>query len=309
MATIWITGARGFIGRHLARQLAISGDTVLGIGHGQWPVSNAQDWGVRTWVNGAIEPANLARMMASGGLPSKVYHLAGGSSVGESIRAPLEDYNRTVGSAAQLFDWLRKEAPQASVTVVSSAAVHGAGHVGLISAEAYKQPFSPYGHHKLMLEQLTRSYADCFGLRAVIVRLFSVYGPWLHKQLLWDLSSRLASGVETLQLGGDGGELRDWTHVTDVARLLQDASNVASAKVVAINAGSGKATPVRNIVNMLVDAWGRPVPFEFSGIVRAGDPYSLVSEPCTIGGEQFSWHLPVAEGILQYVDWFKKACT
>lgn len=308
MAVIWITGGHGFIGRNLARHLAEGGARVLGIGHGHWPDSEAQRWGLSTWLNGAIEPANLDLLAKNGGPPDAVYHLAGGSAVGASLRAPLEDFTRTVGTGAQLFDWLRKEAPAASIVVVSSAAVHGAGHVGPIDAHAPLRPFSPYGHHKLMLEQLTRSYAESFGLRGVIVRLFSVYGPWLSKQLLWDLCSRLASGVQRLQLGGDGGELRDWTNVSDVAQLLHRAAAVASPNVPVINGGTGIATPVRDIANMLVDAWGRPVPVEFSGIVRAGDPYSLVSAPCHIEGSPFAWQVPIAAGIPQYVEWFKKSC-
>lgn len=309
MTTVWVTGAHGFIGRHLARTLAASGARVFGIGHGHWPEIDARRWGVQTWLNGSIEAANLSLLAANSGGPDTVFHLAGGSSVGESLRAPLEDFSRTVGSAAQLFEWLRKEAPEASVVVVSSAAVHGAGHAGWIKADTPLRPFSPYGHHKRMLEQLTRSYADCFSLRAVIVRLFSVYGPWLYKQLLWDLCSRLAAGANRLQLGGDGGELRDWTEADDVARLLCCAATIATPKVPVINGGTGIATPVRNIASALVSAWGHPVPIEFSGVVRPGDPYSLVSAPCHIDGIPFVWRVPIADGIPQYMNWFKKNCT
>lgn len=310
MAVIWITGAHGFIGRNLACHLADGGARVLGIGHGHWPDSEAHRWGLTSWLNSAIEPANLDQLAKNGGIPDAVYHLAGGSTVGASLRTPLEDFTRTVSTGAQLFDWLRKEAPEASIVVVSSAAVHGAGHVGPIDALAPLRPFSPYGHHKLMLEQLMQSYAENFGLRGVIVRLFSVYGPWLSKQLLWDLCSRLAGGAERLELGGDGGELRDWTDISDIARLLCLAESVASTDVPVINGGSGIATPVRDIARMLVEAWGgHTVPVEFSGIVRHGDPYSLVSAPCTFGGSPFVWQIPVSAGIPRYVNWFKKTCT
>lgn len=309
MATIWVTGAHGFIGRHLVHHLAESGATVVGIGHGHWPDNEARRWGLQNWLNGAIEPANLDLLAAGGGLPHSVYHLAGGSSVGASVRAPLEDFTRTVSTGAQLFDWLRKNAPNTQTVVVSSAAVYGSSHIDPIGMDAPLRPFSPYGNHKLMLEQLTRSYAETFGLRCVIVRLFSVYGPWLYKQLLWDLCSRLAGGASRLQLGGVGGELRDWTAVSDIVRLLQMISDIASSAVPVINGGSGIATSVSQIANMVVTAWGRPVPVEFSGVVRPGDPYSLVSEPCQVDGQTFEWRVPVSDGIPQYMNWFKKNCT
>lgn len=306
MSVVWITGARGFIGRNLSRHLSAEGYTVLGIGYGQWPESEAKQWGVQNWVNGAIEPANLDLLLGNGGAPSVVFHLAGGSSVGASMHAPLEDFSRTVGTGAQLFDWLRKESPRTGVVVVSSAAVHGAGHSGPISPNGPLRPFSPYGNHKLMLEQLLRGYAENFDLSGVIVRLFSVYGPWLRKQLLWDLCTRLASGVERLKLGGDGGELRDWTEVDDVSRLLTRAANLAGRDVPVINGGTGIPTSVHAVAEMVVRAWGRQVSIEFSGDVRPGDPYSLVSTPCHLQGEPFVWDCPVYKGILRYVDWFKK---
>jgi UDP-glucose 4-epimerase len=160
-----------------------------------------------------------------------------------------------------------------------------------------------------MLEQLALSYAEGFGLRSVIVRLFSVYGPWLYKQLLWDICSRLDGGVQSLELGGNGGELRDWTEVRDVARLLHQAAGAASTSVPVINGGSGVATPVRDVATMLVRAWGRDVPVYFSGTSRLGDPYSLVSSPCVVGDVSFMWGTSVSDGIAAYIDWFRREST
>lgn len=309
MSVVWVTGAHGFIGRHLARHLANEGLTVFGIGHGHWPEHEAARWGLHMWLNGALEPANLDLLVERGGLPSVVYHLAGGASVGASLQAPLEDFTRTVDTGAQLFDWLRRRAPEAAVVIVSSAAVYGAGYSGPIPTTVLPRPFSPYGHHKLMLEQLARSYAEGFGLRSAVVRLFSVYGPWLYKQLLWDLCSRLNNDVQELQLGGDGGELRDWTEVQDVVRLLYRAGDAASIDVPIINGGSGVATPVRDVAEIVVRSWGANIPVCFSGLTRQGDPYSLVSSPCIVNGEPFLWRSSVSEGVAAYVDWFRKAAS
>ena len=88
--------------------------------------------------------------------------------------------------------------------------MYGAHHAGTISEDADTQPMSPYGHHKLIMEQLCCSYAISFGIRATIVRLFSVYGPWLRKQLLWDLCLRLNEGDRQIVL---------WWHGKRGARL------------------------------------------------------------------------------------------
>ena len=97
MTTIWITGGKGFIGRHLARLVSGHGNRVCGIGHGLWPAEEARKWGYADWCNGEIEAANLSQLAQVSGLPDIVYHLAGGSSVGASFQHPREDFCRSVG--------------------------------------------------------------------------------------------------------------------------------------------------------------------------------------------------------------------
>src|SRR5271167_1957102 len=158
MKLAWVTGARGFIGRHLAAHLHRSGYEVAGVGHGAWVASEAMSWGVSHWINGDIHSSNLRSLQKMVGTPDIVFHLAGGSSVGAAIAAPHEDFFRTVTSTLELMDWLRLESAKTVSVVASSAAVYGASHIGRIDESAGGIPFSPYGYHKLMMEQLLRSY-------------------------------------------------------------------------------------------------------------------------------------------------------
>ena len=148
--------------------------------------------------------------------------------MGASIANPYEDFTRTVATTAELLEWMRLGARNARLVSVSSAAVYGAGHTGPIREEQALLPFSPYGYHKLMMENLCLSYAANYGLAVTVVRLFSVYGSWLKKQVLWDMCSSLASGTRQLVLGGTGEELRDWTDIRDVVRALEFAMGLAS---------------------------------------------------------------------------------
>jgi UDP-glucose 4-epimerase len=306
MARIWITGTRGFIGRHLAAWLSRQGHTISGVGHGPWPQSEAAEWGVRRWLNGGIHSSNLQQLLREDGPPDYIFHLAGGSSVGAAIASPHEDFTRTVATTAELLDWMRLEARDARLVAVSSAAVYGAGHAGPIREDQARVPFSPYGYHKLMMEQLCKSYAVSYGLSVAVVRLFSVYGSSLKKQLLWDMCAKLASGARQLELGGTGEELRDWTDIRDVVRALELAMSLPGepGAMPIINAGSGQATSVGRIAALVLDSWPAPVQVMFNGKSRPGDPCSLVADSRFLQTMGFEWNIPVNSGIRDYVQWY-----
>jgi UDP-glucose 4-epimerase len=303
---VWVTGANGFIGRHLVRVLADRGYSVHGIGHGAIGDAERHHIGLAHWLNGEIDAANLNALVERTGQPSTIFHLAGGSSVGLSLAQPFEDFSRTVASTARLLEWLRGTARDCRLIAISSAAVYGAGHDGAIAVDAATLPMSPYGQHKLMMEQLCRSYAVSFGLRSTVARLFSVYGPNLRKQLPWDICSRLQAGERTLALGGTGAEVRDWTDVRDVACLLAVIHGKPQGEAFqVINAGSGLGTTVARVSARIAECWGGPISVEFSGVVRAGDPTSLLSDDAMLRTLPFDWKIPVERGLADYVSWFK----
>ena len=303
---IWITGANGFIGRHLVRVLVDLGHRVHGIGHGAIDEAERQRIGMEHWLNGEIDAANLNALASRSGLPSTIFHLAGGSSVGLSIVQPFEDFSRTVSSTARLLEWLRGSARDCYLVAASSAAVYGARHQGAIAVDAAVLPMSPYGQHKLMMEQLCRSYAVTFGLRSTVARLFSVYGPCLRKQLLWDICSRLQAGERNLILGGTGAEVRDWTDVRDCVRLFAEIVGRPQPETFqVINAGSGVGTTVAEVAAILAESWGGAISVEYSGVVRAGDPLSLLADDATLRALPFDWKIRVGQGFADYVSWFK----
>jgi UDP-glucose 4-epimerase len=309
MATAWVTGAKGFIGRHLALHLSRRGYQVHGIGHGLWPAFESEAWGISLWVNGEINAASLESLKRNGGTPQYVFHVAGGSSVGSSFANPQEDFSRTVSTTERLLDWLRLSAAEARVVTVSSAAVYGALYRDPIVENSLPRPVSPYGYHKLMMEELCQSYSESFGLGCTVIRLFSVYGPWLRKQLLWDLCSNLAGGAKVLALAGSGNELRDWIEIQDVVSLIDHASALEGSEFLAINGGSGIATAVAEVATAVVAAWGSDAQITFPGGEREGDPFSLVAAPGVMADRGFAWRIPLNEGIPRYVQWFREAHT
>jgi len=307
MAIAWVTGARGFIGRHLALHLRDRGLVVCGIGHGQLAAEYWRQAGLALWSNAEIGAEALGQLASEGGIPDLVFHLAGGSSVGVSLAAPFEDFTRTTNTTARLLDWLRTHAPRSKLVVASSAAIYG--DTGGAPADESRQPapVSPYGYHKLMMEHLCREYSRVFGLHTAVLRMFSVYGEGLRKQLLWDCSVKLMQQTESIVLGGTGEELRDWIHVDDAVRMMHRAAQLASVECPLFNGGSGIAFPVREMVQLLSRCLGRSVEVRFSAISRSGDPPVLVADAVRSSAAGISCRIPLAVGVQRYADWFKVA--
>lgn len=306
MPTVWVSGARGFIGRHLAKGVDATGAWVAGVGHGHWPAEEALACGVRHWVNGEVAPENLDRLLELTGIPDSIYHLAGGSAVGPSLATPLEDFERTTRATARLLEWVRVRSPATALIVASSAAVYGAGHTRPIGELAPLSPFSPYGFHKAAMELIVQSYASNFGIRAAVVRIFSAYGAGLRKQLFWDLCSRLARRAGgPLMLDGAGTEVRDWIHIADVVRLLQRAAAVSSIYCPVLNGGCGTPHTVAEAVGLLARAWGNSPVVQFSGKCRPGDPDFLVADTSRLHTLGFQCAVRLEEGLAEYVRWYR----
>lgn len=299
---VWVTGAGGFIGLHLARFLAQKGFHVIGFGRKEAPGFALATGGV--FFPGGVAVETMDAALAAHGRPSAVFHLAGGATVGQSIVDPLKDFEQSVVSAARILDFLRRHAPDAPVVLASSAAVYGGGHAGSIRVDAALDPYSPYGYHKRMVEELGRSYCAAYGQRVSVARLFSVYGEGLRKQLLWDLCGRLAAGETDIVLGGTGTEMRDWHHVSDVVRLIHRILPAGEPRFAIYNGGAGAAASVSTISSMILKAWGGNHRLSFSGESRRGDPVNLISDPSGVP-EGLQLQVPLSKGIAGYVDWYR----
>ncbi len=306
MAVVWVTGARGFIGSNLSRYLAQQGHQVLGVGHGALPREMAAKFGLSFWVNGEIEGSNLQQLLTRSGIPDVIYHLAGGSSVGLSVQAPAEDFRRSVVSTAALLEWIRVYVPEARLVLTSSAAVYGDGHLDAIIENGYFTPYSPYGFHKRTAELLCESYAHNYGMQIAIIRLFSVYGPGLCKQLLWDLCCRLNQFPSILRLHGTGHEIRDWLYIEDAVRVLIAAGSGASPAPFVVNGGTGFGTCVREVAMMLCNAWGQSPELQFSGQSRVGDPFALIADTTRLQTLGFVPQYKLVSGLENYVHWFRQ---
>jgi UDP-glucose 4-epimerase len=291
-----VTGAAGFLGKHVAAALAKEGYRVCGVGHGKPGVPLA------SWIESDVTVSALQKAAPE---PALIVHCAGSGSVAFSVAHPAADRARTVESTREVLDFMAAHAPSARLILPSSAAVYGLATQFPTPETAPLVPVSPYGRHKLEAEELCRKRAREQGLRISLIRFFSVFGNGLRKQLLFDACRKAAAG-ETLFFG-TGKETRDWLHVSDAIALVQTAVEHATSACPVVNGASGVAVPVSDVLGEIFAQLGQGHKPEFTGETRAGDPAHYHADIARARAWGWKPRIGWREGVQQYVDWFRKA--
>ena len=295
--TILVTGCCGFIGSRLAEILSQHGHRVLGVD--RRPPKNTGKRSSYQFLRGSIRAERLCK---AGFAPDWIFHCAGGSSVGFAESHPQEDFHMNVVSALELLHFAHLASGRPKVVLLSSAAIYGNVRKKKKRGNQPSSPVSNYGFHKHIAELLFRFYAAKWSVPCVVVRIFSVYGEGLRKQVFWDAAQKMWRRKQ--EFFGNGRETRDFVHVDDVCRFLSKIISKASLTAPIYNCGRGKPVSMTSALGLLAKHLQRPPPL-FKGKVRPGDPRHLVADPSMIRGLGWSPRIDFPEGIRRYAEWFK----
>lgn len=299
---VLITGGFGFLGRAVAKAYRQAGWRVSGIGRGRWDTGQAKAHGFDAWLDASV---SLSSLMTLDDTFDVIVHCAGNGSVAYSVEHPLQDFEKTVQGTAELLDYMRVTKSTAVLVYPSSAGVYGAKPDAPIAEDSVPNPISPYGYTKRMAEELIECYSRSYGIKAAVVRFFSIYGPGLTKQLLWDASAKLLDNAGgTATFWGTGEETRDWISGGDAATLIMTAAQAASDRhFVVVNGASGERVTVRAVLQLLHAALSAQCEIAFNGQVREGDPRFYHASMSV--ADDLGWRptMPLAQGLAEYVQW------
>jgi len=303
---VLVTGGAGFIGSNLVKSLVANRCEVtvlddLSTGYRNnldpFPQIRFVEADVRDprAVRHAIEKATV------------VFHLAASVGNKRSIDDPISDAEINVVGTLRVLEAAREHKVR-KVVASSSAGVFGELKTLPIREDHQVEPDTPYGCTKLCNEKLCLAYAKLYGLEAVCLRYFNVYGPNqrfdAYGNVIPIFTFRLLRG-DPLTIFGDGGQTRDFVNVADVVQANMRAAATRGVSG-AFNIGSGSHITINRLVTLLHSVSGVE-PAVLYGPPRLGDVRDSVADisaaRTTLG---YAPAIGIEQGLAEYTEWARQ---
>lgn len=297
---ILVIGGAGYIGSHLVKELVQTKDVLVldnfSTGH-RWAVhENA------TMIEGDMGDKDILENIFTHYPIEAVMHFAAYSLVGESVQEPGKYYQNNVAATLNLLEVMVKSNVK-KIIFSSTAATYGIPEGPVITEETPTNPINPYGRSKLMMESIMKDFSKAYGLEYVILRYFNAAGadesakigeahdPETH--LIPLILQHLAGDRPSISIFGtdydtpDGTSIRDYIHVTDLARahiLALDTLLEGTKKNTIYNLGNGRGYSVREVIEACERITGKKANVTMAP-PREGDPARLVASSEKISRE------------------------
>lgn len=286
---VLVTGGAGYIGSVVAEQLVAGGHHVVVYDNLVKGHRDAVPEGA-TFVEGDV--GDLAAMSAAlkGERIEAVIHMSAYSLVGESVQEPAKYYRNNLVAGLTLLDAMQSAGVR-RIVFSSTAAVYGEPAKQPIEETDPTQPTNPYGETKLAFERAMAWAERAWGLHSASLRYFNAAGATARCGEDHDPETHLIPLVLQVALGKradvtvfgedyptpDGTCVRDYIHVSDLARAHVMALGVLGDKSVTYNLGcGGDGYSVKQVIDVAREVTGHPIAVK-TGARRAGDPARLVA--------------------------------
>jgi UDP-glucose 4-epimerase len=233
-----------------------------------------------------------------------VYHLAGQPGVRPSWGNQFDRYVRDNVIATQRLLEALKDAPIKRFVFAGSSSVYGDAERFPTKETALPRPVSPYGVTKLAAEHLTLLYTRNFGIPAVSVRYFTVYGPRQRPDMAFSRFMQAMTAGEDIEVFGDGEQTREFTYVSDA---VDGTIKASTADVVGqiFNLGGGSRVTLNRVLATLEEISGLSVRRQ-NLPAAPGDPRHTGAS-INLARERLDWEPRVSlhEGLTQQWEWFR----
>jgi UDP-N-acetylglucosamine/UDP-N-acetyl-alpha-D-glucosaminouronate 4-epimerase len=308
-----VTGGAGFIGSHIVRTLLEQGSSVRVMDNfSTGKRENLEDLPRQfngdqfEILEGDLRDASHVEEAVHG--VEVIFHEAAFVSVPQSMSEPQICFDVNITGTSRLFDMARAAGVR-RVVVASSAAIYGESDALPLVEETLPQPLSPYAVSKRVDEMYAELFTASFGLEAVALRYFNVYGPRQRPDSMYAaavpiFARRLLDG-KPVTVFGDGGQTRDLINVHDVVRANLIASEHKNATGKIFNICTGVETRLLDLLDVMYELVPNAPQPEFAA-PRAGDIYRSVGSPQKAAKVMgFRAEVSLVDGLKETVDWMR----
>ncbi len=322
MTTYLVTGAAGFIGFHTSRRLLERGDHVIG-------VDNLNDYysprlkrdrlaalaAAENFDFHEIDIADYAGLqVAVGKAPvERVIHLAAQAGVRYSIEHPDAYARSNLVGHLNILEFCRHGDRIDHLVYASSSSVYG-GNTKLPFSETDRvdQPISLYAATKKADELMTQVYSHLYGLSAIGLRFFTVYGPWGRPDMaMWLFTEAILSG-KPIKIFNNGDMRRDFTYIDDIVTgviATADSKPLSSDDTTGhriYNIGNNRPEELMHMVSVLEQSLGRKAE-KILLPMQPGDVEATYADIEAINRDYgFQPTTSIEDGIPRFVSWYRE---
>ena len=259
--TVLLTGATGFIGRHLLRRLVADGAHVVALTRRPLPASSPLREGGVLWVESHLHDLTVGSWRGAGvDRVDVVLHLGGHMARSHAEADSIADvYDGILLGTRALLDSL----PTVPDRVVFTSTIDVYAPSDRLTERSALGPTTLYGSAKLFCERLVQVWAAQVGAAAVVLRYGHITGPGGEAfSKLIPMTIRQLRRGEPPTLYGDGSAERDFLYVGDAVEATVRAATVAPPGAV-VNIARGESTSIRTVAEMLRELTGASVPLTY----------------------------------------------
>jgi UDP-glucuronate 4-epimerase len=309
---ILVTGAAGFIGSHATEAFAGRGDDVTAVDN----FDDYYDPGRKraTWrelrglarvrlVEGDLGTRGVARDLVAG--QDLVVHLAARPGVRASIEDPRRTFKANLDATLELVEAMRQDrAPKRLIFGSTSSVYGGDAPVPFKEDRPSSRPLSPYAASKRAGELLISNYVELFGLGAIALRFFTVYGPRGRPDMSIGRFIEACLRGERVPLYGDGSITRDFTYVEDIVKGVVAAADCVKPRDLEVaNLGGSERHSMKDLIALIEKECDRPLLLDRKPNAPGDAPttWASVEKAEKLLGWKATVRLP--EGIARTVEW------
>lgn len=305
-----VTGGCGFIGSNFIRYMLnkyndleiVNLDAMTYAGQGE-NLRDIQYDGRYEFLKSDItdRPTVLSSIMRSTRIEA-VVHFAAESHVDRSINGAGVFVNTNVLGTQNLLDGARDAGVNKFVHISTDEVYGSLGTIGQFTEQTYLKPNSPYAATKTSSDLLAMAAYKTHGLPVVVTRCSNNYGPYQYPEKLIPLMITNAMEGKKLPVYGDGKNVRDWIHVLDHCRAIDDVLQKGTVGEVYNIGGNCEMTNI-GIVNYIVDNLGGEIEFVTD---RKGHDFRYAMDFTKIK-EELGWapEYDFEEGLIETIEWYK----